>query len=898
MTAALRRSSAIVWATTCVLLLALVITASWLVSSERRDAIARADQVVTQTVAGSESELNRALLALDLQLTSLAEVIAPAWRAGGTLDTNVAHRAMAAFKDRQLLFNDAALIAADGHTLAASLPSSDRNGMRLPDGFAARLFAQGVPQLTISDPAISPATTEPSVYLARIVILPDGRRALAVVEVPMTALAAIIAQAGGADGLAITLEREAGQLLATVPSGAGLRAHQLAPPLPADASHGGPVLAPSRLSGVPAIVAARPALYRSLRVTVSLPLADALAARQQNRNIIVTASLALIALALTGSTLSQWQFNRLADAREALARSVQTLDQALAVMPDGFLLCDRADRVVRWNERYLEMFPWSRDVLRVGIAFEELANVMTETPLLDAPPEERRLWFRERMRMHRAGEGEWERDLGNGLVVYGTDRRTADGGVLSMFHDVTAAERRLAQAKANAEAANQAKSQFLATMSHEIRTPLNAVLGLNELMLHSSLDLQQRRHAELIGSSGRLLLALINDILDVSRIESGHMQLASAPFSVRTAAEGVVALMQERALAKGLELRLELVPDEDAQVQGDVIRVQQILFNLVGNAIKFTDTGTVRVTITAEPGAAPRADAAPGRQRYRHRYRRERDAHAVRPLHAGRFDDDAPLRRKRAGPGHHARDRPHDGRQDSDDQHAGRGQPLRRLDPEPLRRSQRTRADGGRARRGRAGATAAAHPGGRGQRRQPDPDQRGARAHGPSRAPGGQRATGRRGRAARRLRPGVDGPADARHGRHGGDAGDPRARRRPRRRAHHRDDRQRFRGGSPGLPRRGHGRLRRQADRRRTARAGDRAARRRGRLKVSNSKKGAEAPFAMQARRRASRYGISRGWRRRRASPPTMPRPASISASEPGSGTALTVAAIEPKLSP
>jgi signal transduction histidine kinase/ActR/RegA family two-component response regulator len=602
MTLGLRRSSAIVWATTCVLLLALVITASWLVSSERRDAIVRADQVVTQTVAGSESELNRALLALDLQLTSLAEVIAPAWRAGGTLDTHVAHRAMAAFKDRQLLFNDAALIAADGHTLAASLPSSDRNGMRLPDGFAAHLFAQGVPQLAISDPAISPATTEPSVYMARIVILPDGRRALAVVEVPMTALAAIIAQAGGADGLAITLERADGQLLATVPAGAGLRARQLAPPLPDDASRGGPVLAPSRLSGVPAIVAVRPTLYRSLRVTVSLPLSDALLAWQQNRNIIVAASLALIALTLTGGVLSQWQFNRLADAREALARSVQTLDQALAVMPDGFLLCDREDRVVRWNERYVEMFPWSRDVLRVGIAFEELANVMTETPLLDAPPEERRLWLRERMRMHRAGEGEWERDLGNGLVVYGTDRRTADGGVVSVFHDVTAAERRLAQAKANAEAANQAKSQFLATMSHEIRTPLNAVLGLNELMLHSSLDLQQRRHAELIGSSGRLLLALINDILDVSRIESGHMQLASAPFSVRTAAEGVVALMQERALAKGLELRLELVPNEDAQVQGDVIRVQQILFNLVGNAIKFTDTGAVRVTITAEPG--------------------------------------------------------------------------------------------------------------------------------------------------------------------------------------------------------------------------------------------------------------------------------------------------------
>ena len=603
MTASLRRSSAIVWAATGVLLLALAVAAAWLVISERRAAIARAEQVVTQTIGGSEAELNRALLALDLQLTSLPDVVAPAWRAPGQLDAEAAHRAIAAFKDRQLLFNDAALVDASGRTLAASLPASDRNGMRLPPGFAARLFAQGVPQLTISDPAISPSTTEPSVYLARLVALPDGRRALAVVEVPMTALAAIISQTGGNPGLGVTLERADGQVLATVPSGAGLRARTLTSEPTDEAMRGAPVLAPSRLTGVPAIVAVRPTLYRSLRLSVSLPLADALVAWQQNRNIIVTASLALIALTLMGGALSQWQFNRLADARAALARSVETLDEALAVMPDGFLLCDKDDRVVRWNQRYLEMVPWVSDIIRVGVPFADLARRLVDTPMLEAPTDERKLWLEERLSLHRSGAGDWERDLGNGLVVHVIDRRTRDGGVVSLFHDVTAAERRLAQAKRNAEAANEAKSQFLATMSHEIRTPLNAVLGLNELMLHSNLDSQQRRHAELIGSSGRLLLALINDILDVSRIEAGHLQLTSAPFSVRPAVEGVVALMRERAVSKGLALRLEFMPNEDALIHGDVIRVQQILFNLIGNAVKFTDAGTVQVSVALEPGA-------------------------------------------------------------------------------------------------------------------------------------------------------------------------------------------------------------------------------------------------------------------------------------------------------
>jgi len=598
-----RRSSAIVWATTCALLVALALTAAWLVRAGRRDALAQAGQTVMQTVAASESELNRALLALDLQLTSLPDVIAPAWRAPGQLDAEAAHRAMAALKDRQLLFNDAALVDDQGHTLAASLPSSDRNGMRLPDGFAARLLAQPVPQLTLSDPAISPATTEPSVYIGRLVTLPGGRRALAVVEVPSTALAAIIGQAGGSPALAITLERGDGRLLATAPSGAGLRVHEALAPLPDAVLQGRPVVAPSRLTGAPALVAARPTLYRALRVTASLPLDEALQAWRQNRNIVLSASLALLALTLLGGALTQWQFNRLLAARGAAARSVQVLDQALVVMPDGFLLCDRDDRVLRWNERYLEMFPWLRGVIRAGIAHAELAAATLGAAQFDADAESRRTWLDERLSSRQRGEGDWERELANGMVVHITDRRTYDGGIVSVFHDVTAAERRLAQAKEHAEAANQAKSQFLATMSHEIRTPLNAVLGLNELMLHSQLDSQQRRHAELIGSSGRLLLALINDILDVSRIEAGQMQLTSAPFSLRPAAESVVALMRERAVSKGLALQLEVGPHGDALVEGDVIRIQQILFNLVGNAVKFTDRGSVRVSVAAEPGA-------------------------------------------------------------------------------------------------------------------------------------------------------------------------------------------------------------------------------------------------------------------------------------------------------
>ena len=604
------RAGALVWAATGVLLLALAAAAVSLVAAERREALASAAHLATRSVAGAEGELNRTLLTLDLQLTSVVEMVAPAWSPESRFDADLAHRLLAALKDRQLLFTDVALLDATGQTMAAALPSSHRNGLRLPDGFAARALALAMPQLSISDPAISPATTEPSVYMARRVGLPGGAPALAVVEVPVSGLAAILSQSGATAGLAITLERDDGLLLASVPAGAGLGERRLAPvslPPPGPAGEQ-PVLAASRLTGEPSLVAVRPALYRALRVTASVPLDEALAGWRASRNVVAFAALVLVALALGAGALANWQFSRLADSREAEARSARTLDQALAVSPDGFLLCDKDDRVVRWNERYLEMFPWLRGVLAVGVPFQALADRFIEAAPLVASSAERREWLRARAAQHRSGEGEWERDLGNGLVVHVTDRRTPEGGVVSVFHDVTAAERKLSQAKANAEAANQAKSQFLATMSHEIRTPLNAVLGLNELMLHSPLDGQQRRYAELIGSSGRLLLALINDILDVSRIEAGRMALSSAPFDVRLAAEGVVALMQERALAKGLALRLDVEHAGDAPLQGDAIRIQQVLFNLVGNAVKFTDRGEVAATVAVRPRAGADAD--------------------------------------------------------------------------------------------------------------------------------------------------------------------------------------------------------------------------------------------------------------------------------------------------
>ena len=279
--------------------------------------------------------------------------------------------------------------------------------------------------------------------------------------------------------------------------------------------------------------------------------------------------------------------------------------QVLETSYDAFIALDEGGAITEWNARAGVLFGWSRD--------EVLGRDLADLLIPEAGREAHRRGIE---RFVTTGE---ERVLGRRreLMVCHRDGyeflvevtisaiQTPSGYSFNAFlRDITerrAAQEELRQARHAALQASRMKSMFVANVSHEIRTPMNGVIGMTELLLDTDLDARQRDFAETISSSGEALLAIIDDILDLSKIEAGKLDLDVTDFDPRDAIERACGMLAARAHERDLELVVAIGPEVPALVYGDRARLRQIVANLVANAIKFTAAGEIAVRVTARP---------------------------------------------------------------------------------------------------------------------------------------------------------------------------------------------------------------------------------------------------------------------------------------------------------
>jgi PAS domain S-box-containing protein len=274
-------------------------------------------------------------------------------------------------------------------------------------------------------------------------------------------------------------------------------------------------------------------------------------------------------------------------------RSDLLLRGAIEAIDEGFVLYDPDDRLVLCNDRYRWLYAGVADLLRPGARFEDLVRAGAERGhYLQARGREKE-WVAERVAAHRAGAGMVQQKLANGRTLRIIERLLPDGHVVGFRIDIT----ELVAATEAAQQASLAKSQFLANMSHEIRTPMNAILGMLALLRRTPLSTRQADYAAKAEGATRSLLGLLNDILDFSKVEAGKMVLDPQPFLLDRLLADLSVIYAESVKGKPLEVMFDVAGDVPRGLVGDAMRLQQVLINLGGNAIKFTEEGEVTLVV-------------------------------------------------------------------------------------------------------------------------------------------------------------------------------------------------------------------------------------------------------------------------------------------------------------
>lgn len=292
---------------------------------------------------------------------------------------------------------------------------------------------------------------------------------------------------------------------------------------------------------------------------------------------------------------------RLADESDRQRRLIET---ALRTISDGFVLYDSDDRLVMCNSKFRDLYPGIADLIVPGIAFSAILRAFVDRKLIDLGDKTPDGWIAERVQQHADPQGFSEYQYNNAWVRI-SERRMPDGSTVSIYTDITELKKRqteLERAMQQADEANQAKSSFLANMSHELRTPLNAIIGYSEILQEDAADKDDKAAVDdlqKIEGAGRHLLGLINNILDLSKIEAGKMDVFIEPVDIQTLLKEVLSIVKPLADKSGNVVEV-VCPADIGSFRSDQTKVKQCLLNLMSNANKFTSKGTLTLTVSRE----------------------------------------------------------------------------------------------------------------------------------------------------------------------------------------------------------------------------------------------------------------------------------------------------------
>jgi signal transduction histidine kinase/ActR/RegA family two-component response regulator len=297
------------------------------------------------------------------------------------------------------------------------------------------------------------------------------------------------------------------------------------------------------------------------------------------------------------------------EATDNLRHSEYRLVDAIEAIPDAFAIFDAQDRLVLCNANFRRFYERSDAVIKPGTSARRLIEFGIERGQFAAQNDRSANidMLESKLQLHRSGESHYEEFLSDGRVLRVVQRRMRDGGLAGIRVDITDLKRKeleLIEARQRADTSNEAKSTFLATVSHELRTPLNVVIGiLTALEPSNRLSVEERSRIGVAARSGKHLLSLVNEILDLTRIESGNLDLESTPFKFADLIKPALNYAEFSCEQKGLNFIYEASEALPDYCVGDSVRLRQVLFNLLSNAVKYTDKGSVRFAVNAQSEA-------------------------------------------------------------------------------------------------------------------------------------------------------------------------------------------------------------------------------------------------------------------------------------------------------